>query len=174
MRCVDLTEAAVEKLISFPRRLALHMRSVAANPDDPSKHRGLDPALMRHIYDIHEINRLAPGTFQNLDMVSNLMKGAMEKDADAFVNQHPEFAIDPVDELKWAMGMAKASPEISAAYQRFLDVMVYGEQKPDFKTAMLIFEQRLLEACEPHSLLSFEHFTFKNQKEATKGPVLGM
>lgn len=174
MSCVNLTEAAVEKLISFPRRLAMHMRHVAAAPDNTAKRRAFDKTLVRHIYDIHEINRMAPATFQNLAVISDLMKGAMEKDAKDFNNQHPEFAVAPVDELKWALSEANANPEIEAAYLRFLGVMVYGEQKPDFKTAMSVFEQRLQEACAPHLLLSFEHLTQKMEKAASKGLTPGM
>lgn len=107
--------------------------------------------------DFHEINRLAPGTFQNLDAISSLMKGAVVKDASDFANQHREFAVAPVSESKWTLSMGSASPEVEARYQRFLDVMVYGEHKSDFKTAMSVFEHRLLEACGPHSLLSFEN-----------------
>lgn len=169
MDCVALPEAAIEKLISFPRRLALHMRSVAANPDNPAKHRALDQTLVRHIYDIHEINRMAPETFQNPEVISHLMHGAMEKDAKDFFHQHPEFAEAPVDELKWAMREASASSEIEATYRRFLDVMVYGEQKPDFKTAMAVFERRLMEACGPHLLLSFEHLTLQRERADYKG-----
>ena len=156
MDCVDLTEAAIEKLISFPRRLAMHMRSVAKNPGDPAKHRPLDPTLVRHIYDIHEINRLVPGAFVDHESLSKLMRNAIKKDADDFMLQHPEFADYPVSELKMAMSEASSNPDIEAAYLRFMNVMVYGDQRPDFISALAVFDRLLSIACAPHSELSFK------------------
>ena len=154
--CVNLTEAAVEKLISFPRRLAMHMRTVAANPEDDSKRWALDPTLVRHIYDIHEINRISPATLENHGVISTLMRGAIEKDAFDFMAQHPEFVDSPVAELKWAMAEVATNPDIEDAYLRFIKVMVYGSQKPDFKSALAVFDRLLSIACTPHSDLSFK------------------
>ncbi|MDE2422900.1 MAG: nucleotidyl transferase AbiEii/AbiGii toxin family protein [Betaproteobacteria bacterium] len=155
MDCVDLTEAAIEKLISFPRRLAMHMRSIEKNSVDTTKHRLLDPTLVRHIYDIHEINRLAPEAFANHGLLSNLMRDAIKKDAYDFMAQHPELADKPVQELKMAMEEASSNPAIEAAYLRFISVMVYGDQRPDFRAALADFDRLLSIACAPHSELSF-------------------
>ena len=73
LQTVDLKEAAVEKLLSFSRRVAMHLRSVEAHPDAPEKQRELDRTLVRHIYDIHEIARIAPSTFADTKAISDLM-----------------------------------------------------------------------------------------------------
>lgn len=156
MDCVDLTEAAVEKLVSFPRRLALYLRNCEATKKDESiRQRSFDQTLVRHIYDIYEISRLAPSAFENDEVVSDLIASVMKKDASDFKYQHPEFVKAPVAELEWAMASAASSRVIREAYERFLEVMVYGEQKPSFDDAMRVFRERMAKACEKHTKLSF-------------------
>jgi predicted nucleotidyltransferase component of viral defense system len=132
--CVDLAEAVVEKLVSFPRRLALHM----AHPD-----REFEPAMVRHLYDVHQILAANPNLAQQDDLLKTLMLAAMDKDAKIFATQHPEFLHDPVGELNRAMARAESDPEIRARYDRFMTIMVYGESPPNFDKAIGVFKTAL-------------------------------
>ena len=104
----------------------------------------------------------------------------MEKDALDFIHQHPEFTDNPVAELKWAMAEAGSNPDIGDAYLRFMKVMVYGDQKPDFEFALKVFDRLLSIACAPHSDLSFyderqaRQTKMASAKVASRGPGLGM
>jgi hypothetical protein len=54
IECISLREALAEKLVSFPRRLAFQLQK--ENNDqtlDPSS--GWDKALVRNLYDVHQI-----------------------------------------------------------------------------------------------------------------------
>lgn len=54
--CVDLREALAEKLITYPRRLALSL----AKPGEK-----VDEALVRHLYDVHQITDLFNANLTN-------------------------------------------------------------------------------------------------------------
>ena len=175
LKTVDLKEAAVEKLLSFSRRTAMHMRSVEAQPDNPDKQREMDHTLVRHIYDIHEIDRVEPETFSDSKVISDLMATAMEKDASDFLNQHVQFAVAPAKELRWALAAVKTDPKFEANFKAFVAEMVYSATKPDFATAFATFEKQFNAACEPHDELSFAHLIeAKKAAQASRGPSLGM
>ena len=58
IECVSLQEALAENLVSFPRRLALHLyRQPEHLLFDPTSN--WDDSLVRHLYDIHEIKNSA-------------------------------------------------------------------------------------------------------------------
>lgn len=127
MDCVDMREALVEKMLSFPRRLALWLHDQS---------RGFDKALVRHIYDVHEISTRMPEVVSELGALRPMMLSAMGKDAVDFANQHPGFVTDPVGELEKAMTHAAESPSIRNMYDEFVSVMVYAHHTPSFDQAL--------------------------------------
>lgn len=138
--CVDLVEAAVEKLVSFPRRLAMHM----SHPE-----REFEPAMVRHLYDIHQIIASSRNLLNQVELLGRLLLVTMENDAKIFAPQHPEFLQNPVGELNKAMTRAETDPEIRAQYARFIKVMVYGDSPPSFETAFGVFKATLELAMPP-------------------------
>ena len=170
LKTVDLKEAAAEKLLSFPRRLAMHMRSIKANPVDGKRRHLLDPTLVRHVYDIHEISRVRPDVFSDLTLISELMGRAMQTDALDFASQHPEFVSHPVKELRLALQEAKSNPDIENQYDKFVAAMVYGEEKPNFQSALSTFEKYFDEACKPHEQVTFSYLI----TEDTEAPIEGL
>ena len=138
--CVDLVEAAVEKLVSFPRRLAMHMSH---------SEREFEPAMVRHLYDVHQILVANPDLATKVDLLRRLLLAAMDKDAKSFAPQHPEFLLDPVGELSKAMARAETDPVIRAWYERFVKVMVYGDTPPSFDVAFGVFKGSLNLAMPP-------------------------
>lgn len=138
--CVDLVEASVEKLVSFPRRLAMHMSH---------SEREFEPAMVRHLYDVHQILVANPDLATKVDLLRRLLLAAMDGDAKSFAPQHPEFLLDPVGELNKAMARAETDPVIRAWYERFVKVMVYGDSPPSFDVAFGVFKGSLNLAMPP-------------------------
>ncbi len=102
MQCVDIREALIEKLVSFPRRLAMHLT-------DAERFK-FDKALVRHLFDVHRIVQGNTTITQDVTLKS-LLLSAMDKDAKDFVHQYPRFFKDPVGEIQNAMNVAKSKPE---------------------------------------------------------------
>lgn len=148
MPCVDLREALVEKMLSFPRRLALHMQ-------DPS--RGFDQALVRHIHDVHEIAAKRPEVVSSMDDLRPIMLSAMEKDAADFAGQHPGFLSDPVGELERAMEFAGRDPSIRKMFERFVAVMVYAPEPPTFDRAFALYGD-VFDRLKPERKVEFQRF----------------
>jgi predicted nucleotidyltransferase component of viral defense system len=147
MPCVDLREALVEKLISFPRRLAM-------NSFNPA--RELDVSLVRHLYDVHTIISNDGALLADGALLQTLMLSAMEKDARDFANQHVEFLDDPVGEVNRAMQRARSDKSIGKMYESFIRVMVYDPAPPTFAAVVDSFEAALSVALPPPTL-TFEH-----------------
>jgi hypothetical protein len=133
--CVDLSEALAEKLITFPRRLALSMTK-----DDER----LDTALVRHLYDVYQITQKNPSILSdNQDNLSNLVNQVIQKDAEDFASQHSAFVTDPLGEIRKAMEYAKSDAKTKDSYDQFIRVMVYDKNAPSFEDAFSQFYQTL-------------------------------
>lgn len=148
VECVSLRESLAEKLVSFPRRLALHL----AGSDDPEATL-LDPmlwdkALVRHLYDVSRIVAASPETTRDRAEVERLVRGVMAKDGADFRNRHAAFAEDPVGEALGALEYARTSAALSDQYARFMEDMVYadGAGRPSFDDALRAFGNELLPA----------------------------
>jgi len=133
-KCVDLREGLIEKLISFPRRLAMHLIDSS---------RELDKTLVRHLFDVHQIIKAHPAVLDETQLLQDILIGKLNQDAKDFANQHPEFLIDPLGELRKAMMFAKESPIISIMYINFIRDMVYSSNSPSFDEAFHTFNQSL-------------------------------
>lgn len=133
--CVDLREALAEKLITFPRRLAL---SLAKNDEK------VDNALVRHLYDVYQIIAKNPNFLENdLELLTNLVAQVIQKDGLDFAKQHDAFVKDPIGEIKKAMKYAKDDPHTKQTYDEFIKVMVYDKNAPSFEDAFSQFSQTL-------------------------------
>ncbi|OWF65905.1 hypothetical protein B6A14_09105 [Polynucleobacter hirudinilacicola] len=133
--CVDLREALAEKLVTFPRRLAL---SLAKAGDK------VDKALVRHLYDVYQIIVKNPSLLENdLELLTNLVAQVIEKDGLDFAKQHEVFVIDPMSEIKKAIQYATADPQTKQTYDEFIRVMVYGKNAPSFEYAFSQFSKTL-------------------------------
>ena len=141
VNCVSLIEAASEKLIAFPRRVAHYKRLTEAGDN-----RNFDATLVRHIYDISRLLHGYPDLAGNIQrgMIKNLLSNLIIKDGLEFQNQHPQFVADAHGELKWALEQAE-SDSMREDYTRFLDDMVYApdERRPSFEDAIRNFRSLL-------------------------------
>jgi predicted nucleotidyltransferase component of viral defense system len=140
---IGLPEALIEKLVSFPRRLALYLKR---NPEPNfSAESGWDQALVRHLYDVYMMRTKAPEMELDQNKLQFIFSRIVNKDATEFFNQHPEFAQDPTQTLKAAMALARQSVDLRNQYNQFVSDMVYGrlEQQPSFDEALTQFEDLL-------------------------------
>jgi hypothetical protein len=153
MQCVSLQEAVVEKLISFPRRLAMHLA-------DPAK-REFDSTLVRHIFDVYAIVNRMPDTHQ-AEGLKPLLLIAMDKDARDFSNQHPQFLSNPIKKMNKAMRVARDNVVYKNMYESFVDAMVYGDDIPSFDSVLTCFNQVLTFVMPPCTL------NFSQYKSAVK------
>lgn len=144
--CVGMREAYAEKLVSFPRRLALHLKRQGQEGAGE-----WDRALVRHLYDVHQIKAKYAEIESDLRTVSELLLSVIEKDARDFAYQHPDFISDPKAELLGAMAHAKSSAEIREQYDYFVRDMVYApiESTPTFDEAIDGFLDSLTRSLPP-------------------------
>ncbi len=119
--CVSVTETAAEKLVSLTRRTAM---------DLAGQTRDFDPALVRHVYDLHMLrDHVDRGT------VIALSRDIAQVDADEFRNQYPAYHADVAGETQKALDALRTDPVHRERYDRFVAAMVYGE-RVEFGEAM--------------------------------------
>jgi predicted nucleotidyltransferase component of viral defense system len=119
--CASVTETAAEKLVSLTRRTAMDLAGLS---------RDFDPALVRHIYDLHVLrDHVERGT------VIALARNIAAADADEFHNQYPAYQADIAGETFKALDALRTDPTHRKRYDRFISIMVYGE-RTEFSEAM--------------------------------------
>lgn len=119
--CVSLAETAAEKLVSLMRRTAMDLAGLS---------RDADPALVRHIYDLHTMRDLI-----DTDEVARLARDIATADAAEFRNQYLAYVADIAGETTKALDALRTAPVYRARYADFVGAMVYGEQT-EFDDAM--------------------------------------
>jgi predicted nucleotidyltransferase component of viral defense system len=119
--CVSLAETAAEKLVSLTRRTAMELAGLS---------RATDPALVRHIYDLHVMREHV-----DLDLVATMARSIAEADAKEFRNQYPDYQADIIGETRKALTALSDDVTHRNRYDSFVAAMVYGE-KPAFVEAL--------------------------------------
>ena len=119
--CVSVTETGAEKLVSLTRRTAM---------DLAGQTRDFDPALVRHVYDLHMLrDHVDRGT------VIALARDIAKVDAIEFRSQYPAYHADIAGETFKALDALRTGPVHRERYDRFVAAMVYGE-RVEFDEAM--------------------------------------
>ena len=118
--CVSVTETAAEKLIALTRRTAMVLAGLSRDPD---------PALIRHIDDLHVMRDQVDPT-----AVATLARAIATADAQEFRNQYPAYAADIAQETPKAIEALRTDPLHQSRYDSFITAMVYGE-KPAYDDA---------------------------------------
>lgn len=121
LACVGVVETAAEKLVSLTRRTAMDLAGASRDPD---------PALVRHIYDLHMVR-------EHLDLadVGALAREIAEADAREFRNQYPAYEADSAGETRKALDALRMDRLYRRRYEDFVAAMVYGE-RPEFDEAL--------------------------------------
>lgn len=115
VECVDLTETAAEKWVSLLRRTARTHGLPPGSPED-------DPALVRHLYDVHCMDKAG---VIDLKPFLLLCKEIVQQDATQFQAQDPEFAARPQETLRQAWTTIQSDPLYAKRYEDFVAQMVW-------------------------------------------------
>jgi predicted nucleotidyltransferase component of viral defense system len=119
--CVSVTQTAAEKLVALTRRTAMDLAGLS---------RDADPALVRHIYDLHLMRELV-----DHGAVAQMAREIAAADADEHRNQYPAYHADIKGETRKALDTLRNNPVHRARYTDFVAAMVYGE-KAGFEEAL--------------------------------------
>lgn len=126
--CVEVSETAAEKLVSFTRRTAQFLAG---------RQRGeFDTTLVRHLYDVHRL--FAAGAVDE-SIVRRLCADIVVQDAKQFRNQHPEYLADPAREARNALDNIVKDRRFEGWYNAFVDSMIYGDEKPAYRDVVATF-----------------------------------
>jgi predicted nucleotidyltransferase component of viral defense system len=117
----DLTENAAEKFVALTRRAGAQLAGLRDKRD---------PTLVRHIYDLHMLEKhLDPAD------VASLIAVIMLDDAESRGNLFPAYQQDPLRETLSAVEGILADKQFAVEYASFVGSMVYGE-RPEFAAAI--------------------------------------
>ncbi|MCS6810379.1 MAG: nucleotidyl transferase AbiEii/AbiGii toxin family protein [Tepidimonas sp.] len=116
VECISVEEALAEKVLSFLRRTA-EARAGRNRAD-------YDDRLVRHLYDVRAMVRGRAGLVLPHEHFAALVAG----DAAQFRNQYPEFAEDPVGQMRVVLdALHHEADAFERDYLRFVDDLVFGE-----------------------------------------------
>jgi predicted nucleotidyltransferase component of viral defense system len=131
IQCVSVNETAIEKWVGLTRRIVGIERNYY--PDDDT--------LVRHLYDLNSIqqaNKITADFF-------TLSNAVINKDANQFGNQHPEYLANPGDEIMQSLDILKSNPVWKERYSKFAEAMVFDTANIlEYENALAMF-QRLSE-----------------------------
>lgn len=128
--CISVAETAAEKVLSLLRRCAYKWDGHQTKGD-------IDPALVRHVYDIA---RIAEHSAQSLTAAKSIFPQLVQNDRNEFKGQNPEFDADPVGILQRALRAAKTNGELQQQYTKHLMPLVYDMAPPSFEQSFASFE----------------------------------
>jgi predicted nucleotidyltransferase component of viral defense system len=119
--CSAIPESAAEKLVALTRRAGAELASLRERRD---------PALVRHVYDLHVIR----DQYDAAD-VASLAREIMIDDARTYGRDFPAYQANPLAETLKAIDGIATDKTFAENYASFCRGMVYGEA-PEFTTAM--------------------------------------
>lgn len=129
--CISIAETAAEKVLSLLRRCAYKWDGHQTKGD-------MDPALVRHVYDVA---RIAESSGTSLEDARLIFPQLVQSDRDEFKGQNPEFDADPASVLKRTLVAAKTNGKLDEQYTKHLMPLVYDIEPPSFQEAFTVFEQ---------------------------------
>ena len=123
IECVSISETAAEKWVALTRRVA----NAIQNPNAFA-----DPTLVRHIYDIYCISEKKEISGEVYSLINSLIK----EDIIRYKNQNTAYVKNTIDEIKNALFTLSKSKEWEKNWDVFTREMVYGENRPNYQTAL--------------------------------------
>jgi len=128
--CISVAETAAEKVVSLLRRCAYKWGGHQNKGE-------MDPALVRHVYDVACIAELSPDSLRAAREIFPLL---VNNDREEFRGQNPDFDADPVAVLTRTLSAAKSNGELKDRYTRNLMPLVYDMDPPSFEQSFASFE----------------------------------
>lgn len=141
VKCIACVETAIEKWVALTRKIIAIERGYYHD----------DPSLIRHVYDLNAIYHkdILVSSFYELAL------SIMVTDIQQFKNQHPEYAKDPIDEIKKSLEILRINSMWQERYQSFIDNMIYG-------TTLIPTYEECIAVIESISNNIFEKFNQEN------------
>lgn len=121
-RAVAMPETLVEKVVSFLRRTAGWPEQPERNPDDEQ--------LVRHLYDVHQLQTVLPSAAQALPQLQPLFNQTVAGDREKVGRQQPDFGRDPGGWLQKTVEQLQTSGDPEELYERFVGELVWGPPVP--------------------------------------------
>lgn len=118
VKSVAMIETAAEKWVGLTRRVATSAH----------RHHYRDANLVRHLYDLYQINSKGYFTDEFISLVSRIV----QDDRKQYKNHNDAYYRDPVAEIKRAVDELHQSSEWQANWSQFVDVMVFSKEKPSY------------------------------------------
>lgn len=140
MSCISVQETLAEKILSFLRRTA---QALAGR-----NRAEYDDRLIRHVYDVHAIAHGCPGLVETLPHAH--FATLTHADAAQYRNQYPEFADDPLGQMRLALAaLQDDTAGFVHDYRQFVDELVFGPPVAfaDARAAFVALAQPLLSAA---------------------------
>jgi predicted nucleotidyltransferase component of viral defense system len=122
IECASIPETSAEKFVALTRRAGAELAGLRDRRD---------ATLVRHVYDLHVVR----GQYDAAD-VAALAREIMVADAALRGKDFPAYKADPMAESLKAVEKISADAECRSAYVSFCRDMVYGDDVPDFDTAV--------------------------------------
>ncbi len=110
-KCISIDETAIEKWVGLTRRI---MAIERGREDD-------DKTLIRHVYDLNAINEANKINTSFIEFAKTIVIS----DGKQFKNQHPEYAADPITEIRQSLALLKDKFLWKERYEEFIEAMVY-------------------------------------------------
>jgi len=139
IECISVAETAAEKVLSLLRRCAWSW--------DGYQRTEMDPALVRHIYDVARISEQDGDALRAAREIFPRLVGG---DREEFLRQHPGFDADPVGVLRRTLVAARSRPELKQRFSEQLLPLVYEPEPPAYEHCFERFEavaQDFLSTC---------------------------
>lgn len=127
--CISVAETAAEKVLSLLRRCAFKWSGVQRGE--------MDPALVRHVYDVSRILQMHPDA---MPAAKSVFGELVEGDRRSYGRQAPNFNARPLDVLKDTLRAARTSEELAARYQERVIPLVFDDAPPSYAQAFTSFE----------------------------------
>lgn len=128
--CISVAETLAEKVLSLLRRCAWKWGGGQTGD--------LDPALVRHVYDVACVIDQVPDALID---AKSIFPQLVERDCEEFKRQNPVFDSAPFETLKRALKTAKTDSDLRARYGDRLLPLVYEESPKPFDKAFKLFEE---------------------------------
>lgn len=125
--CAKIIEIAAEKWVSITRRIAAVERG----------HIGKDKVLIRHLYDLSQIEKLGVLNQDYYDLIAK----TIQHDRKKFQNQHPEYVECYVQEIDRSIQLLIEDTSWKDNYNNFIQDMVYAQQEaPPYPNCLALLQ----------------------------------
>lgn len=128
MTCISVAETLAEKVLSLLRRCAWNW--------DGHQRGDFDTALVRHVHDVWRIVESQPDAIAS---AHDIFEALVEKDAEEFHGQHPEFDKQPYVVLRRTLDAARIHEGLRQNFEQRLKPLLFAEEKPAFDTCFASF-----------------------------------